>query len=150
MGRLAAFIRLWSFLVEGFSCLWIGLLSVFSCFHFPSWSHINAQANAASHCVKAIQANQVQTCLYDMHGIIIDMRKGREHNRSLLAKSRAVVCYFCLPVGLHVCDKRERPSYVFTQCVVPKCVPCFCTVCVHVCECLSAIKQSGLPVSEFE
>lgn len=47
------------------------------------------------------------------------------------SKDGAGVCYFCLPVGLHVCDKRERPLPLFAQCVLSECVPsllcCLCT-----------------------
>lgn len=41
------------------------------------------------------------------------------------------MCYVCLPISLHVCDKRERPLPVFVQWVLSKCAPCSCTVCVQ-------------------
>lgn len=88
------------------------------------------------------------------------MRK-TEHNRAVwVSKDKASVCYFCLTVGLHVCDKRERPLPMFAQRMLSKYAPCFCTVCVWsvyafqhsnnavtcegLCECLRIVLSESL------
>lgn len=115
-----------------------------------SMSHTETQAKSAivQKLHRVIKCKR--WCLHDVHCAIIDIwvnERDREDNGApWVSKDRAGVCYFCLPVGLHVCDKRERPLPMFAQCVLSKCAPCFCAVCVHVCVCLSAIKQCGLPV----
>lgn len=60
-----------------------------------------------------------------------DRQRGQYCGPVWVRKDRAGVCYFCVPVGLHVCDKRERPLPMFAQCMLSKWAPCFCTVCVQ-------------------
>lgn len=95
-------------------------------------------------CVKTPQAERVQTVhAFIMHNEASQRvnQKGRGDNGALwVSTDRAGVCYFCLPIGLHVRDNRERPLPMFAQRVPSKCAPCICTVCV---PSAYAIKECG-------
>lgn len=59
------------------------------------------------------------------------LERQKEQWRPVGEHRRAGVCFLCLPIGLHVRDKRGRPLSMFAQWVLSKCVLCVCAVYVQ-------------------